>query len=270
MARISNLFSRETITAGEGYFDYELQIGRSVVVPWLARRIDLEGLAVGDFGCHQGGVLQALREAGVGSGIGLELDAAHLEASPFEQDDRFLLEVRDILTIEPGEFDFGLVVMRDVLEHIPDFEGALRSVAGSLKPCGLAFFSFPPYYSPFGGHQQLASGWARTAPFLHLLPERFFFRLVAVESNAYMTAEDSVSDMRSVRETRLTIGRALAAASSAGLVLVDSEFFLLRPDYEIRYGLRPVGVGPIARMRRLREIVVMGAHLLFRRGLSSF
>jgi hypothetical protein len=45
-----------------------------------------------------------------------------------------------------------------------------------------------------------------------------------------MTAEGALSDMLSVRKARLTLRRSERALARAGLRVVDSEFFVVRPD----------------------------------------
>lgn len=261
MARLGNLLdSAKTLAGGASYYDYELAVGRSIVVRWLSARIDLAGRHVGDFGCHAGGILQALREAGAESGEGFDLDERAVRESPFVEDENFTLTVGDALALEGRSYD--LVILRDVLEHVPRRDDMLAACRRSLRPGGALFVSFPPYYSPFGGHQQVAANWPRLAPYLHVLPGSLFFRLVRLEDNVYLRAEDLLGDMTSVRQTRLTIGRAERAFRRAGLGVAHRQFFLLRPEYAVRYGLPSLGAGPIGAVPLVREALVMGAFYL--------
>ena len=210
--------THSVLPRGLSYFEYQRLVCSEVVIPWLTRRLDLSGLDVGDFGAHHGGMLDALRDSGlVATAIGLELSAEVVASSPFVADDRFRLETADVTARGPDAPTFDLVLMHDVLEHIPESDAALGAVFEALAPGGHCFVSFPPYYSAFGGHQQLAAGWARAAPFLHLLPGRAFFRLARPAANEYMTAEGALDDMVSVRRTRLTLRGAERAVARSGL-----------------------------------------------------
>jgi SAM-dependent methyltransferase len=262
MTRVGKLLSG-TLTGGEGYYDYEVELGRRVVVPWLERRLALRGLAVGDLGCHAGGLLHAFREqAGIASGEGFDLDERAIRNSPFPADERFRIGVGNILDVQSCVFH--LVVLHDVLEHVPQRDAVLAACVRSLRPGGALFVSFPPYYSPFGGHQQVSSNWARLAPYLHLLPRRLFFRLLQLTDNEYLSAEQLRADLTSIRTARLTIAGAEAAFAAAGLRCDSRQLFLLRPEYAIRYGIAPLDAGPIGRIRGLRELLVMGAFYLLR------
>jgi SAM-dependent methyltransferase len=253
------------LLGGLSYFEYQRLLGREVVIPWLAKRLELKGMHVGDFGAHHGGMLDAFRESGLVDGaIGLELSEDVVASSPFVPDDRFRLEVADVMTVDTETHEFDLVLLHDVLEHIPDYDRALDAVGRSLRRSGHVFVSFPPYYSPFGGHQQLARGRARIVPFAHLLPARLFFRFAKPGEQEYMTAEGAYQDMVSIRRTRLTLANAERAFARAGFCVVERELFLVRPEYTVRYGLTPRTAGLLGRLPALREIAVSGAFYLLR------
>lgn len=255
------------LLGGLSYFEYQRLLGRDVVIPWLARRLQLQGMYVGDFGAHHGGMLDAFRDSGqVAGGVGLELSEEIVASSPFVPDDRFRLEVADVMAVEAREQQFDLVLLHDVLEHIPDFARALVAVRRSLRPNGHVFVSFPPYYSAFGGHQQLARGRARLIPFTHYLPARIFFRVARPGDQEYMTAAGSFDDMLSVRRTRLTLSAAEKAFSKAGFEVEERELFLVRPEYTVRYGLASRTAGFLGRLPVVREAMVNGAVYLLRAG----
>ncbi len=196
--------------------------------------------------------------------LGLELSEEVVASSPFVADERFRLEVADLMTLETGEPRFDLVVLHDVLEHIPDYDRALHMIRRSLRAEGHVFVSFPPYYSAFGGHQQLARGRARFVPFTHYLPARIFFRVARPGEQEYMTAAGALEDMLSVRRTRLTLSVAERAFSRAGFEVEERELFLVRPEYTVRYGLASRTAGLLGRIPVAREALVNGAFYLLR------
>jgi SAM-dependent methyltransferase len=267
MARLGTFFSKQTLTAGLPYFEYQLEAAREAVIPWLDRRIALDGIAVGDFGAHQGGLIEALRRDGrVARATGIELNAAVVEQSPFVGDERFQLVAGDLTALDPGFGPFDLIVLHDVLEHVVRVDEVLHASADRLAPAGRLLVVFPPYGSAFGGHQQLAEGWARAAPFLHLLPAPLFFRLARPGAgNEYMTVEDALGDLRAVRLTRLTLTKAERAFARAGLATADRELFLVRPEHSLRYGIRTRAAGPLGRVPGVRELAVSGAYYLLKR-----
>lgn len=61
-----------------------------------------------------------------------------------------------------------LVFCASLIEHVPRPEEILGEIERVLKPGGTAYVSFPPYYSPLGGHEY--------APF-HYLGEKISIRL---------------------------------------------------------------------------------------------
>lgn len=257
--------SRSILPSGLSYFEYQRRVGREVVIPWLAERLDLDGAVVGDIGAHHGGTLDAFRETGrIKSGVGLELSSEIVATSPFLSDENFRLEVADLMALTTDDYAFDLVLVHDVLEHIPDSVRALTAIQGVLRPRGSVFVSFPPYLSGFGGHQQLAEGRARVVPFLHLLPERMFFRFAAPASQEYMSKRASLADMISVRRTKLTLRKAERSFERSGFRIVDRELFLVRPEYSVRYGMRTRAGGVLGHLPLAREFVVNGAFYLLR------
>jgi SAM-dependent methyltransferase len=257
---------RGHLLPGLSYFEYQRLVCRDVVLPWLEPRMPLAGVRVLDIGAHHGGMVDYLREEGtVGSAVALELSAEVAASSPFVPDERFRLEAGDVLDLPEDTPPFDLVLLHDVLEHIPARDRALASIRETLSSAtGRVFVSFPPYYSGFGGHQQYARGVARAIPFVHLLPARLFYRVAAPGEQEYMTAEGALEDLVSVRRTRLTLASAEAAFARAGFGVDARELFLVRPEYTVRYGLNARGAGILGRLPGLREVAVNGAFYLLR------
>lgn len=72
----------------------------------------------------------------------------------------------DAVPVRDGAVD--LVFCASLIEHVPEPERVLGEIERVLKPGGFAYVSFPPYWSPLGGHEY--------APF-HYLGERMAMRL---------------------------------------------------------------------------------------------
>jgi 2-polyprenyl-3-methyl-5-hydroxy-6-metoxy-1,4-benzoquinol methylase len=273
LQKVKNIFSSNTVSGGLSYFEYERVVARDILIPWLEKhwlpkelpqenRMSFEQLTIGDFGCHQGGVLQAFREAGALAGKGFDLDTQSILQSPFQTNERFSLHVKDVLSLDPVVYQFDLILIRDVLEHIPNYSQVLKLAKACLKPGGKIFISFPPYYSPFGGHQQEASNWTRFVPFLHYLPASLFFKLVQTANSAYMSQESSLQDMQSVSGTKMTLAKAEQAFKMAGLSIGHASYYSLRPEFTVRYGLPVWQNNFLGTLPLLREMGTMGVYFL--------
>jgi SAM-dependent methyltransferase len=93
-----------------------------------------------DFGCGKGALIGRLRQRGT-EAYGIELFSEGLRAA-------ILPEVSDRITLYDGSFptpfedgQFNAVVCSEVLEHIPDYEGALQEIARIAAQS--AFFTVP-------------------------------------------------------------------------------------------------------------------------------
>lgn len=106
---------------------------------WAAiRRHHPEPGRILDIGCGNGAILQLARRAGW-EVAGTELDSAHAALLR----DRLGLEViaGTLRDVPAGTFD--VIVMRHVLEHVPDPLGTVCDIAQRLGPGGLALLEFP-------------------------------------------------------------------------------------------------------------------------------
>lgn len=222
------------------YRAYELELGRRCLIPALRRLgFDSAGKSVLDIGCGFGGVLAALAESyPLRRAHGVDLDAEMIARGMETAPAGMRLETRDFFTLDDTGFD--LIMLRDVLEHMPDAVGALRKAAGLLAPGGLIFASFAPFWSPFGGHQHNGDGPFSRLPWLQALPEKWFRRLLRFDGNSYKSGQALMEDMDSVLRTRLTVGGFLGMVPVAGLRIEHCARYLIRPDFRVKFGLPPL------------------------------
>lgn len=241
---------------------YERALGERFLLPLLmAQGVPLAGKNVLDVGCGYGGVLAALAESHpLAEARGVDLDGAMVEEGRKRAPQGVVLEVRDFLALEGAAYD--VILLRDVLEHIVDVEGALRNAARILKPGGSIYASFAPFYSPFGGHQHNGAGLPSRIPWLHLLPEHVFRSLLRLPGNSYKAGDGLSADMDSVLKTRLTLARFKRAVAAAGLRFRYRAQYLSRPDYRIKFGLPQVAFPAIP---GFDELFCTGAEALLNR-----
>lgn len=123
-----------------------------------AQGVSVAGRRVLDLGCGLGGYTEALRERGarvVSADLSLAVLAGLPPLSP--------RVCADALALPFADAAFDLVFCASLIEHVPDGLALLEEAWRVVRPGGYGYVSFPPFYSPRGGHQ--------FAPY-HLLGER--------------------------------------------------------------------------------------------------
>lgn len=93
-----------------------------------------------DIGCGNGCLLYLAREAGW-EVRGMELSASMARA--IEKDQGIPVDVANFLEYDGKGDIYDVVVLRHVLEHLPDSKLAMRRIGALLKPGGLALLEFP-------------------------------------------------------------------------------------------------------------------------------
>ncbi len=228
-------------TWGEYYAHYQRELALRFLIPFLNDNgVELGGAAVLDVGCGDGGATAAFAERSdrcVGIDVG-DFDWRSAPNLEFRKADILDPEVASSLA---GSFD--LVLLRDVIEHIWDKTTLMQHVLGSMRGRARLFVTFPPYFSAFGGHQQaeLRGSRLRYVPYVHWHP-----------------------GLRHIARTRMTIGGFERLAARSGLRIAARTLYLLRPSFELRYGLPAIRFGA-PWLIGAREILCTGAYYLLGR-----
>ncbi|HNF72755.1 MAG TPA: class I SAM-dependent methyltransferase, partial [Chitinophagaceae bacterium] len=142
-------------------------------------------------------------------------------------EEQFLLKYRNA---------FDLIILKDVIEHIHHQEAFIPFMKELLKEKGQIFFGFPPWYMPFGGHQQIARKWITSRlPYYHLLPKSLFkgFLKIAGENN------HTVETLMDVKETGISIERFEKICKESGYDIVQRQWYLFNPIYRYKFNLKP-------------------------------
>lgn len=191
-----------------------------------------------EVGPAEAGLLKYFREQGHNC-YGIEFSDVRFESSLNLDDGKKLNLIKgDITKKETFEeflnIEFDVIVLRDVIEHIPVKLAALNNMADLLKPGGRFFVSFPPKYSPYAGHQQVLTKRLCKLPYLHAFPNFVYSKYLSL----FGLSKESVDYYLSIKENRLSIAQFAKLYSQAGLHSVKKESYFLRPCYEYRFNWR--------------------------------
>jgi SAM-dependent methyltransferase len=142
----------------------------SLVIDYLEKQgIRLRDTRVLDLGCGRGGYSDALSDAGA--------RVVSIDLKPPQQG-LPALALADAVRLPFASTSFPIVFCASLIEHVPNPARLLAEIYRVLTADGSAYLSFPPFYTPVGGHQ--------FKPF-HLLGERWALRLSGHEGEAYAT-----------------------------------------------------------------------------------
>ena len=222
------------------YFDIQVMNAEKYVIPFIEEKFPVRtGMRVLEIGCGEGGVLKAFVNKGC-EGLGVELDTPRIDdALKFLPDDvaagkiRFVAKDIYLVDIEKdfsGRFD--IIVLKDVIEHIHDQPKLIGWMKNFLNPGGIVFFGFPPWYMPFGGHQQMCRSRLSKLPYIHLLP-RGIYRWILKKK------KEPVEALMEIRDTGISIERFEKICRKEGYVFLHKRHYLLNPIYEGKFGWKP-------------------------------
>jgi 2-polyprenyl-3-methyl-5-hydroxy-6-metoxy-1,4-benzoquinol methylase len=244
----------------EYYWTYQYQLAEKFHIPLMESwGIRLDNAKVLDVGCGDGGFTAALADRGAHC-VGVEIKEFKRKASG---NGRLRFVVQDVTAADaPTKLgtDYDLIVLRDVIEHIPlkDKEAFLLSLRRFLKGSGKIFFTFPPYYSPYGLHQQTAlKSKLRTIPYLHYVPWSLLRRVTAWAGET--SASQAVAE--EIAQCKMTVRHFKKLTQKIGMSILHEKHYLVRPSHEIRYGWQ-TRVAWFGRVPILREVLVSGATML--------
>ncbi|MCC7298946.1 MAG: class I SAM-dependent methyltransferase [Bacteroidia bacterium] len=250
------------------YFDMTYAVTKEYILPFLQQHIDLnKPIDVLEIGCGEAGVLKAFTDNGH-KAFGIELEESRTElAKQFMATEMAAGKVgflnKDVYDVDVDTdigHKFDLVILKDVIEHIPVQEKFIPQLHKFLKPGGKVFFAFPPWYMPYGGHQQVLPGkLASKTPWYHLLPGASYRWML----KAFGVNDSGINTMYEIKSTGITIERFLKINKKAGFELSASEYYLFNPIYKFKFGITPRKQWSIiAKIPFLRNFVTMGVYFL--------
>jgi 2-polyprenyl-3-methyl-5-hydroxy-6-metoxy-1,4-benzoquinol methylase len=226
------------------YFDIQYRTAREFILPFIRQYApDKSFSRVLEIGCGEAGVLKCFLDEGAFC-TGIELSQYRIElAEKYHAQalDEGKIEFvnRNVYDIDPdndlgGRYD--LIILKDVIEHIPGQREFMHHLLNFLNPEGLVFFAFPPWPMPFGGHQQIAkSKLLSHFPYFHLLPMSVYKIVLRIFGESKIT----IDELEEIKETGISIERFERCLRSAKFKILAFRPYLINPIYSYKFKLRP-------------------------------
>ncbi|MBI5324815.1 MAG: class I SAM-dependent methyltransferase [Ignavibacteriae bacterium] len=258
--------SSNIIDSAKYYWNYQYRLSREVIVPYLLRnRIEINNSTIVEVGCGEGGVLTALVEAGAKKALGTDIDPGRLnignKISELAQHN-IEYKTHNITTdnpLENWEETADLVILRDVIEHLDNTKESLLNLKKFMKNNAFLYITFPPYHTPFGGHQHIIRKFWGRFPYIHLLPNFIFHKLIS-SGHPY-----DIAEIKRLQVIRLTVNKFIKAASEAGFEIVKSEFYLLRPVFKMKFGLPTIKLTPVSFLPLIKTFFSLEASYILKK-----
>lgn len=251
------------------YFEEQAGTAREFYIKYVERFHEVSaGGRVLEIGCGEGGNLLPFAERGC------KVEGVDLSLTRIRQAEEFFREAgyacrftcRDFCATDfRSDADkYDVIFVHDVIEHIPQAlkERFLKNVRCSLAADGIAFFGFPAWQMPFGGHQQICRHRLSKIPWIHLLPAGFYEWLLRRSGES----EDNVRELMSIREAATSIERFEGLCHTALLHIADRRLWLVNPHYLRKFGLKPRRVNSLlASIPYVRNFYTTGCFYLVKK-----
>ena len=236
------------------YWTYQHILAEEYYIPrLLSWGVEIEKKKILDIGCGDGGFTSAFGKAG---GLCTGVEIREFDWKPSYNVNYIVQDIYKDTAIENIGDDYDLILLRDVIEHIPISQKKkfLRSIINFGNQKMNFLITFPPFYSPFGLHQQtLLKSSLRKLPYLSLLSDTLLSPLL----NLFKEDKKTINNLLEIRDSRMTIYAFNQLINEIGLTISKEEYFLIRPSHEIRYGwkMKKFNKKPL---KGLRELITLG------------
>ena len=251
-------------------FQQQADNARNYVLPFIEKKVPIHpGMKIMDIGCGDGGVLIPFLEKGCFC-TGIELDemksvfakqflATYIEKGNAEIINQNIYEEK-ALEKYAGQFD--IILLKDVIEHIPGQDKFIPYLKKFLKPGGYVYFGFPPWYMPHGGHQQVCKNKLLTVlPWFHLLPRPIYKGVLKI----FGEDDPVINELLEIKDTGISIERFERLVIASGYTIPLKTFYLINPIYQYKFGLKPrEQLGVISAIPYFRDFFTTCAYYLIR------
>ncbi|OGV19869.1 MAG: hypothetical protein A3J84_10500 [Ignavibacteria bacterium RIFOXYA2_FULL_37_17] len=244
----------------EKHFYEQKQYTKEYLLPYFQKLIpDFHKKKVLEVGCAEGGLLETLQEIGMQvTGVELSPERASTAVKKNPNLKIFVGDIMDPKLPEKLSETFDVIIIREVIEHVPDKKAAFDNLGKLLNDNGFLFVSFPPKRSPFAGHQQIGRSFLKAIPYLHILPKS------VLKPTARLLSEDTgyIDEIKLHYSTGCTIHEFEFQCLLHNFIPIKKDFFLFRPIYALRFGLPTI---KLPKIPVLKEYISFGCEALLQK-----
>lgn len=191
---------------------------------------DLKNASVLDIGCGFGSLARILADHGA------QVAAVEIDRNKLEKAKEFLSGKNiKLIQIENEILPFGnkifdVVFLFDVIEHVPNPKTTINEVYRVLKPGGLLYVEFTPYYSITGHHLYDYAKWP-----IHILPRHMIKKIVfGKKIEGFLTADDFWKQFESLNKLKVSDFQKMAS----GFKKIKERFIVKYPQvFEINISI---------------------------------
>ena len=134
------------------------------------------------------------------------------------------------------EDKYDVILLHDVIEHVPTKELFLVHLRKFLKTKGVLFVGFPAWQMPFGGHQQICrSKLCSHLPFIHLLSNPLYKLLLKTCNEE----KGTINELMSIKDCRTSIELFERLIHQCGFSVTDQKLWFINPHYKQKFHLTP-------------------------------
>lgn len=244
------------------YFNEQSITTQKFVIPFIEkhRPVNPESTVL-EIGCGEGGNIKPFLDLGCKvTGIDLnegQIDIARDIYKDHPENRNLTLICEDIYQVTDLNQKFDIIIIRDVIEHIPNQERFLPFIKRFLNTNGLIFIGFPPWQNPFGGHQQICSNrFLSHLPWFHLLPRSVYEKIL-------IRGGVSPDGLLEIKDTGISLERFLSIVRKENFTIKEEILYFINPNYEIKFNLRPRKLWAVLNIPYLRNFyTTCGYYLL--------
>ncbi|HEY6913515.1 MAG TPA: class I SAM-dependent methyltransferase [Paludibacter sp.] len=223
------------------YINEQILSTQKYIVPFIQQVKAIEsGINVLEIGCGEGGNLKPFLDLGCQC-TGVDFSTPKIEkgkvfyaTQPLAKNIKLISE--DIYKTNEFHSQFDIIIVRDVIEHIHDQDKFLGLMKDLLAPNGVAFFAFPPWQNPFGGHQQICkSKFLSILPYYHLLPKAIYRAILKM----FGESDGKIGSLLEIKDTGISLERFEKLVAKNDYEQLSKTLYFINPNYEVKFGLKP-------------------------------
>ncbi len=173
MAQEKSVGYKDSRSSPKKYFEWRVERSKETVNK-INKIINLNKTKVLEVGCGYGALSQLLLKKGA------YVTATEVDSNSLLFAKKFLKNKKNIKLIKVNseklkfkKNSFDLVILFDVIEHVKNPKIMMNEAIRVLKPGGILYVEFTPYYSIIGHHLYDYAKWP-----IHILPRKYIKKII--------------------------------------------------------------------------------------------